>query len=991
MLLATLLVGVLWFQSQEVLSDFQCPGTPADCACSRGKEGNFELLCPNNSNPIFRATFLPNQFMDLLALEIIEWEDLKLMSGLKIGPVNHFNIMLCPLPGISFKGLMATVGIPSTKILQVQSGRNLTDTLTSRHLEGLHELEELNLCFNVLTKLPEDLFKDVDNLKYLDLSKSKVQLLPKDIFRYVPKLETLDLGKNKIQYLEPGIFRNLTKLRLLNLSENKLKKLSRSVFSDVPNLERLDLNSNGLTTLPPDIFADFIKLKKVNLYENNFQTLPQSIFRNTPNLEQIQIHNNRRILKTLPSGLLANLTKLKELNLGNISLSSLPEDLLSGCISLDKLTLRKNLLMQLPDKIFQDIKNVTMIDLAHNRLRSLPESLFSSLQKLKKLDMSHNNLTNISQSLFSSLYVLEELKLADNEIKFIHPEAFAVLQGLKTINLSHNKLSVLHREFADEELGSNSIFQTCVKLEVVDLSYNELSTIYSDWRVSMVNLQHLDLSYNDFTNLTIYDLQFKSGNLKIDLSSNKIHMVYIKEAEKLAKSLYQTNSTAINYSINVILTGNPFVCDCNAYHLVAYFKNQLEAFVYQFWKFGDAHLSCDSPEELKGTQFKDLDLGQLTCPAELPLENNDCPKNCSCKYWSSDTTLYINCSYRGLTNIPPSLPTSIQLEERMDVNHTELDLRGNKITFLPNRLGNGYSRATKIYLSYNNLTSINLTSFSDKLQVIEIDNNNLTRMDEDSLIVLAKSKHIKTVSLQNNPWICDCQSTLFLLYTQANKEKITNLNNLKCSNGIPFSELTATELCRTMTTDIITLSVTLVFICLLVGSFIGFFYQMEIKVWLYANKLCRFFGPEEELDKDKLYDAFVSYSHQDEKFVLEDLVPGLENSPRNFKLCLHYRDWVVGEFIPHQIARSVEESRRTIIVLSPNFLKSVWGRMEFRTAHSQALSEGRARVIIILYDDIGPTANLDPELKAYLSMNTYVKWGDPWFWEKLRYVLPRPP
>lgn len=280
------------------------------------------------------------------------------------------------------------------------------------------------------------------------------------------------------------------------------------------------------------------------------------------------------------------------------------------------------------------------------------------------------------------------------------------------------------------------------------------------------------------------------------------------------------------------------------------------------------------------------------------------------------------------------------------------------------------------------------------LQILELHNNNIKKLNSDVLLSMCNSTVLKKLTLHGNPWTCNCDAIDFLSFIQTKVIEIPDSLLITCKGmSTPMLKMTATDFCPMDTVMIVGMSLAIALAGLIIGTLAALYYryQREIKVWLYAHQLCLWLVTEDELDKDKLYDAFISYSHKDEDFVVNELVSKLESGPRPFKLCLHFRDWLAGEWIPKQIARSVEDSRRTIVVLSPNFLESVWGRMEFRAAHSQALSEGRARVILILYGDIGPTEDLDLELKAYLSMNTYVKWGDPWFWDKLRYALPHPP
>lgn len=50
------------------------------------------------------------------------------------------------------------------------------------------------------------------------------------------------------------------------------------------------------------------------------------------------------------------------------------------------------------------------------------------------------------------------------------------------------------------------------------------------------------------------------------------------------------------------------------------------------------------------------------------------------------------------------------------------------------------------------------------------------------------------------------------------------------------------------------------------------------------------------------------------------------------------------------------------------------------------MEEQVSRVIVVVFGKVD-RESLDPELKSYIDMNTYIEWGDPWFWERLHYAL----
>lgn len=164
-------------------------------------------------------------------------------------------------------------------------------------------------------------------------------------------------------------------------------------------------------------------------------------------------------------------------------------------------------------------------------------------------------------------------------------------------------------------------------------------------------------------------------------------------------------------------------------------------------------------------------------------------------------------------------------------------------------------------------------------------------------------------------------------------------------------------------------------------------YRRTVKAFMYAHFNWHPFDRVDDLDSTKLYDAFVSYSEKERQWVVNTLQQRLENHRPPYKLCIHHRDFEVGEPIVRNILNSVEHSKCMLMVLSHNFLQSEWCMLEFRTAHHKAL-EDRLKLIIILFDDIN-FAQLDNEIKLYMRINTYLRVSDNWFWEKLIHAMPQ--
>lgn len=203
-------------------------------------------------------------------------------------------------------------------------------------------------------------------------------------------------------------------------------------------------------------------------------------------------------------------------------------------------------------------------------------------------------------------------------------------------------------------------------------------------------------------------------------------------------------------------------------------------------------------------------------------------------------------------------------------------------------------------------------------------------------------------------------------------------------------EVTSSHIQTEIVNDYLPLMVaTLVtFTIVIVACLLVFVYRSEMRIWLHYKYGVRFFQRvESEGDQEKIFDAFVAYSALDDMFVRQVFAPELELGASQYRLCLYHRDLPALQYVADAIVQASEASRRTVVILSESIIKQEWGRYDFRSGLHQALRTAGKRLVIILLGDI-LGRDLDPDLKLYLKTATVIQWGDPKFWQKMKFCMP---
>ena len=559
------------------------------------------------------------------------------------------------------------------------------------------------------------------------------------------------------------------------------------------------------------------------------------------------------------------------------------------------LRIRNTPLTQVPGSVCR-LSNLTYLCLDHNRLTRLPDNCFTNMTSLGFLSASKNLIGELQDGLFDGLNSLNELRFEDNRISAIGPHLFSNqsdLISLKVIALKGNKLRSLEPWPVIRGLHGSPDSKV-----VIDLFDNRISNFTNNvqWQLDCPTWSYADVSlaWNNIRHLN--DI-WVGWNIT---PTTRLFCLFPVAAGSRRISPFKFDTSC----------DREYKCDCQDFPVHVY---QRKLANHAFLE----NVECSQPPNLAGRLARQVPIEDFVC--EL---TDRCPTNCRCAYRPANATLHVYCSAVNLSSLPldlPPLPKSY-VRYKLDFSDNRLLRRLEHRSYFAN--------ASVLDASNCSISVVDISAWRDfaKMQLLltgprmYLHNNEIESVPFE---VTGIDLRLGTLILNNNPWKCSCDNRWMIAWFKSLSSAFPTGGDVLCASpsrlkGRSIAQSSEDEFCTDPATRMlkISLSSTLSAVAALLLS--GFaVYRLRVR--LYRRWKFHPFDRDECVGEEMDYDVFLCSSSQDFDPHGSRVLQLMESN--GYRVCYHDRDFLPGTLITDNMAQSITRSKRTLCLLSNNFLQ----------------------------------------------------------------------
>ena len=138
-------------------------------------------------------------------------------------------------------------------------------------------------------------------------------------------------------------------------------------------------------------------------------------------------------------------------------------------------------------------------------------------------------------------------------------------------------------------------------------------------------------------------------------------------------------------------------------------------------------------------------------------------------------------------------------------------------------------------------------------------------------------------------------------------------------------------------------------------------------------------APNLLLTRMKDFDAYVCYDFDgNQDFVMDTILPAFEeNQDPPFKLVIHSRDFEPGVKIFDNIQKAISQSNSAIIIMSQEFVNSLWCKKEFEQCFIENMNDPAFKLFLIMMQPADTLEGLSEYMTSFITQKTYLERDDP--------------